>query len=100
VAVAATSLFLETGRVVDRVELLAAVLKHTEEWYDRVLAGESPHEAWATRLDTLGRRVRVSLVDRVLEGVAAWVTPEGGLGVRDDAGRIHTVWSGDVVAVR
>ncbi len=96
----ATSLQTETGHPVDRLALLAALLAHTERWYGRVLAGESPHAAWAQRLDTLGRRVRVSFVDGSLEGVAVGVTPEGGLLVQDDAGVVQTVWSGDVVALR
>lgn len=96
----ATSLQIETGQPVDRLVLLAAILGHTERWYERVLAGESPHDAWAQRLDTLGRRVRVSFITGVLEGVASGVTVEGGLLVQDDAGVIHTVWSGDVVALR
>ncbi len=100
VSATATSLLAETGQAVDRLPLLLAILSRTEAWYDRALAGESPHEAWARRLDTLGRRVRVSLPGAALEGVAAGVTPEGALLVQDDAGTMHTVWSGDVMAVR
>jgi BirA family biotin operon repressor/biotin-[acetyl-CoA-carboxylase] ligase len=100
VAATATSLRSEHGRPVDRLTLLAAIIKHTEDWYERVLAGESPHEAWAERLDTLGRRVRVSLMNGPLDGTAIGVTPEGALLVRDDAGQVQTVWSGDVVAIR
>ena len=96
----ATSLMASTGSEIDRLALLSAILQHTEAWYDRTRRGESPHEAWARRLDTLNRRVSVSMVTRRLEGVAAGVTPEGALRVRDDEGTIHTVWSGDVTAVR
>lgn len=100
VAGLATSLLMEAGQVVDRTMLLAAILGHAETWYERVLAGESAHEAWAGRLDTLGRRVRVSLMDQSLDGEAVGVTPEGGLLVRDAEGVVRTVWSGDVTAVR
>lgn len=100
VAGLATSLLLETGREVDRLALLAAILARTEAWVDGALAGESPHAAWANRLDTLGRRVRVSLTAAALEGEAIGVTPEGALLVREDGGAVRTVWSGDVVAVR
>jgi BirA family transcriptional regulator, biotin operon repressor / biotin---[acetyl-CoA-carboxylase] ligase len=96
----ATSLQTEAGHPVDRLTLLAALLEHTERWYDRVLAGESPHEAWAQRLDTLGRRVRVSFIAGSMEGMAVGVTPEGGLLVQDDGGVVRTVWSGDVTALR
>lgn len=100
VAALATSLLRETGREVDRVTLLAAILSRTEGWYDRALTGESPHEAWAARLDTLGRRVRVTTTVGALEGVAVGVTPEGALLVRDYGGAVRTVWSGDVTGVR
>lgn len=96
----ATSLLAESGGTVDRLALLAVILLRTERWYERVLDGKSPHEAWSQKLDTLGRRVRVTLMGRVLEGVAAGVTPEGGLLVRDDQGRVEPVWSGDVITVR
>jgi len=96
----ATSLMAETGREIDRLALLVAILSRTEAWYERTLRGESPHAAWAQRLDTLNRRVTVSMIGRRLEGVATGVTPEGALLVRDDGGTTHTVWSGDVMAVR
>jgi BirA family biotin operon repressor/biotin-[acetyl-CoA-carboxylase] ligase len=100
VAPLATSLLQETGREVDRLALLAAILARTEGWYDAALAGQSPHEAWAARLDTLGRRVRVAMTAGALEGVAVGVTPEGALLVREDGGAVRTVWSGDVTGVR
>jgi BirA family transcriptional regulator, biotin operon repressor / biotin---[acetyl-CoA-carboxylase] ligase len=96
----ATSLLAGTGQPVDRLALLAAILEQTERWYERVLDGESPHATWAQRLDTLGRRVRVSFVSGLLEGTAVGVTAEGGLLVEDRTGSIHTVWSGDVTALR
>jgi BirA family transcriptional regulator, biotin operon repressor / biotin---[acetyl-CoA-carboxylase] ligase len=100
VAALATSLLRETGREVDRVGLLAAILARTEQWYDGALAGESPHEAWAAQLDTLGQRVRVATATGALEGVAEGVSPEGALLVREEGGAVRTVWSGDAHAVR
>lgn len=96
----ATSLLRETGQPADRLTLLAAMLVRTERWYERVLAGESPHEAWAQHLDTLGRRVRVSLTTSSLDGVAVGVTAEGALLVEDQAGAVETIWSGDVTSLR
>jgi BirA family biotin operon repressor/biotin-[acetyl-CoA-carboxylase] ligase len=100
VAASATSLLAALGQPVDRIALLAAILAHTEAWYDRMLAGASPHAAWARRLDTLGRRVIVSLAAGALTGLATGVTPEGALLITDDSGQSHTVWSGDVASVR
>ncbi len=96
----ATSLSMALGRPVARLPLLAAILARTEVWYDRLLAGESPHEAWAARLDTLGRAVTVMLPAGALAGTATGVNAEGALLVRDEDGQTHTVWAGDVTAVR
>ncbi len=96
----AISLMMALGRPVDRLSLLAQILAATEVWYERVRRGESPHVAWAARLETLGQRVRVSLRSGALEGDAVAVTPEGALIVRDETGREHIVWSGDVTTLR
>ncbi len=96
----ATSLLMALGRPVDRVALLARVLASVEVWYERLLRGESPYMAWAARLETVGQRVQVTLPSGVLVGAAIAATPEGALVVREESGREHLVWSGDVVTLR
>jgi BirA family transcriptional regulator, biotin operon repressor / biotin---[acetyl-CoA-carboxylase] ligase len=96
----AISLSMVLGREMDRAVLLAAILERCETWYERVLAGQSPHAAWAARLDTVGRRVSVAPAAGSLVGMAVGVTPEGALLVRDDDATEHVIWSGDVTAVR
>jgi BirA family biotin operon repressor/biotin-[acetyl-CoA-carboxylase] ligase len=96
----AIGLSMALGREVDRVALLVAILVRCETWYERVLAGESPHAAWAARLDTLGRRVRVTTTADSVVGVAVGVTPAGALLVRGDDATARVVWSGDVTALR
>ena len=88
------------GHAVDRVALLAALLARCEAWYERTLAGESPHATWAARLDTVGRRVTVATTAGSLAGMAVGVTPEGALLLRGDDATEHIVWSGDVTAAR
>ena len=96
----AISLSMVLGREVDRMALLAALLARCEAWYERALAGESPHAAWAARLDTVGRRVTVATTTGSVAGMAVGVTPEGALLVRDDDAAEHVIWSGDVTALR
>ena len=97
----AISLSMTLGRAVDRVALLAAILAHCEAWYERVLAGESPHTAWAARLDTVGRRVTVTTAAGSMAGMAVGVTPEGALLLHGDADATdQVIWSGDVTALR
>ena len=97
----AISLSMALGRAVDRVALLAAILARCEAWYEGVLAGESPHAAWAARLDTVGRRVTVTTAAGSMAGMAVGVTPGGALLLHGDADATeHVIWSGDVTAVR
>ncbi len=96
----AISLSMVLGHTVDRLVLLAAILARCEMWYERTLAGQSPHAAWAARLDTVGRRVTVTTAAGAMVGRAVGVTPAGALLVGDDAGAEHTIWSGDVTALR
>jgi BirA family transcriptional regulator, biotin operon repressor / biotin---[acetyl-CoA-carboxylase] ligase len=96
----AISLSMVLGSEVDRLALLAALLVRCETWYERALAGESPHAAWAARLDTVGRRVTVATTTGSVAGMAVGVTPEGALLVRDDEAAEHIIWSGDVTALR
>ena len=96
----AISLSMILGREVDRLALLAVLLARCEVWYERALAGESPHAAWAARLDTVGRRVTVATTTGSMAGMAIGVTPEGALLVRGDDAVEHVIWSGDVTALR
>lgn len=99
-AATAVSLRMIAGRPVDRAALVIALLERCEAWYERVLAGESLHVAWAARLDTLARQVVVTLPAGTLTGVAVGVTPEGALIVRRPDGADETIWVGDVTMLR
>jgi BirA family transcriptional regulator, biotin operon repressor / biotin---[acetyl-CoA-carboxylase] ligase len=97
----AASLSLAVGQQVDRADLLSAILAATEAWYDRLLTGESLHLAWAARLATLERSVRVTLPDgKVLVGRAEGATASGALLVRTPDNQVHTIWAGDIVTLR
>ncbi len=96
----AVSLSSLTGRRVDRVDLLTAILPRCEGWYARVCEGASVHEVWAEHLDTLGRKVQVTTPNQIITGIAAGVNREGALLVRGRSGELITIWSGDVETVR
>ncbi|HLB26464.1 MAG TPA: biotin--[acetyl-CoA-carboxylase] ligase [Dehalococcoidia bacterium] len=92
----ATSVRRELGRDASREELLAALLNAFEARYEEALEGEAVFQAWRSRLETLGRRVRATLGERVEEGVAEDVDAEGNLLVRRDDGSLAVVEAGDV----
>jgi BirA family biotin operon repressor/biotin-[acetyl-CoA-carboxylase] ligase len=90
----ATSLRLATGQAIDRARLLAGVLNAFEPLYDEFQRhGPAAAIAAFSAYAALPERCRV---DDRLEGVALGVDPDGALRLRDDAGRIHRVISGEV----
>jgi len=96
IAEIATSLKRETGREVAREEVLAALLNHFEALYLEARRGRPPLEGWKSRLETLGRHVRVTSAGSVEEGVAEDVDAEGSLLLRRDDGTRVTIPAGEV----
>jgi BirA family biotin operon repressor/biotin-[acetyl-CoA-carboxylase] ligase len=92
----ATSVRRELGRDGSREELLAALLNAFEARYSEALESDAVFRAWRSRLETLGRRVRATLGERVVEGVAEDVDAEGSLLIRREDGSLATVEAGDV----
>jgi BirA family biotin operon repressor/biotin-[acetyl-CoA-carboxylase] ligase len=93
----ATACNLEAGPSVDRDAVLDAFLGRLAtrlDALDEVLA------AYRDRLSTLGRRVRVDLGDRVVEGVATDLDEAGRLVVVPDGRAPVVVAVGDVVHLR
>jgi BirA family biotin operon repressor/biotin-[acetyl-CoA-carboxylase] ligase len=96
----ATSLRLAGGRALDRAAVLAAVLDAFEPLYDEYRA-EGPAVAavaWEP-FAALGSRCRVGgpgQAGDIIEGVTLGLDPDGALRVRDDAGRVHRVLSGEI----
>lgn len=93
----ATSLRLVAGRTLDRGALLAALVNELEPAYDQFLAvGPGPAIARWRGHAHLGARCRIEREGAVIEGVTVDVDGEGTLHVRDDAGRVHRVLSGEL----
>lgn len=92
-----TSLSAELGRSVDRVMLLAALLKEFELRYLQLEAMEyeSILREWKSLLCTLEHRVRIQYGARVFSGEAIDVDDFGGLLVRRDDGIVERVIAGD-----
>jgi BirA family biotin operon repressor/biotin-[acetyl-CoA-carboxylase] ligase len=93
----ATACNLETGRTVDRGELLVAFLTGLDA---RLARPERVAHDYRRRLATLGRRVRVERHDGDVVGRAVDVDGTGRLLVEVDAGCIVEIAAGDVVHLR
>lgn len=78
----------------DPLDVLAATLAAVDDQPCDIL------DEYRRQLLTIGRRVRVELVGRVMEGRATDVDAEGRLLVTDDSGGEHWLDAGDVVHLR
>jgi BirA family biotin operon repressor/biotin-[acetyl-CoA-carboxylase] ligase len=96
IANTATSLSVELGREVSRLELLQALLKFMEKEYLLLQQEESPYEKWATRLSTLGQKVEVTTPWGQESGWAEGVDADGTLILRRDDGMKAHITVGDV----
>lgn len=94
----ATSLFLETGKPVRRLDFARALLEALDALYDSyLLNGYGPvRDEWLARSDFLGRRVRVTFQNKELQGTAEDIDEEGALLVRAPDSRLERVLAGDV----
>jgi BirA family biotin operon repressor/biotin-[acetyl-CoA-carboxylase] ligase len=93
----ATSL-AAAGAAVTRLQLLEALLRHTEQWYNQLQRGETKalFTAWRDRLHTLGQSVTITTNQGRFSGLAEAVTTSGSLLVRDADGSLRTITTGDV----
>ncbi|MFC2006999.1 biotin--[acetyl-CoA-carboxylase] ligase [Chloroflexota bacterium] len=92
----ATSLVNELGEEVSRLGLIRCLLTEFERWYLSLSAGDSVYLEWRERLVTLGRKVKVTSGNNILEGVAESVAVDGNLHLRQPDGSIITIVAGDV----
>ncbi len=97
----ATTLAAETGANIDRKLLVQQILHDLEHWYRIFLRSESEVlKAWEQLNMTIGRRVTVSGMGEVFEGLAQGIDPEGRLMVALDDNTIRIVAAGDVTIVK
>ena len=97
-----TSLAHELGERVDRLQLARGLLAHLHTTYAQFLeSGMEPIlESWRGFAGFLGRRIRVALDGRMLDGQAIDVDPSGALLVRTDTGLVESVSAGEVLLLR
>ena len=93
----ATSLEAATGAVVDRAAFIDALLAHVEHWIDLYSAAGLPAviPAWTARMAP-GLVARATVDRAPIVGVVHGLAEDGALVLRDAAGTLHRVRSGDV----
>jgi BirA family biotin operon repressor/biotin-[acetyl-CoA-carboxylase] ligase len=98
----ATSVMIETGRRMDRSELLAEILWQTEQLCDPATQSvDNNMDAYREACSTLGKNVQVTLTEgSQMEGVAVAIAADGALCVRKPHGSTVEIRAGDVVHLR
>ena len=97
----ATSVRIELGHAVSRIELLRALLEHLERSYEQWRRdGFARVKArWAELSASLGRRVEVVSGKAKCTGLVADLDDDGALVLRLDSGPIRKIASGDMTVV-
>jgi len=96
----ATSLFIATGRLVDRVSLLQVLLEYFEEIYNTFLNGDYNRvlDEWRFRSITLGRKVVISTINGGLQsGYAIDIQDDGSLLLETDDGEHKRIVFGEII---
>lgn len=99
----ATSLADELGREISRRELAAALLTHLEKVYNqaRSQAGLVAIQRSFRKHDMLqGRQIEVKTPDVTISGKADGIDSEGRLLVSDQAGKVHSLFSGEATITK
>lgn len=96
-----TSLSKEAGRSIDRAELFGGILNELEKCYKTILAGgkASMLDKWRSFSSTLGKKVSVSMYDKVISGIAEDIDDTGALVIKLPSGGHEVVSAGDVTVL-
>jgi BirA family biotin operon repressor/biotin-[acetyl-CoA-carboxylase] ligase len=92
----ATSLYLATGQLYRRADLLVALLQALEQRLSRPF--DEAREAWTASSLTLGQRVTLTTVRGRKHGQALGLDESGALLLRTNSGEVETVTAGDMQA--
>jgi BirA family biotin operon repressor/biotin-[acetyl-CoA-carboxylase] ligase len=98
VAHTAITLAEAAGHTIDRDAFVQTMLEHVEHWIDRYVANGLPaiNEAWEARMAKRLFARASTQMNIVVEGEVAGLDGDGALLLRDEAGNVHRVRSGDV----
>ncbi len=98
----ATSLGVEKGADVNRVELLGAILSKLEHWYKNLLRGEKSVllNEWLHLDSTIGKEISVKIQDRIVLGTAEGISEEGEMILRLPSGNIEKMCAGEVTILK
>jgi len=94
----ATSISLITGALTDKYEVLSKLLSMIDRQYQLVLEGRDLCIDWATKVSTIGNKVKVSNGSKIISGYAVDLDSVGNLILETKQGRVK-VTAGDVTLI-
>jgi len=97
----ATSIFIETGKHFPRVRFIQEYLKWYEEYYEifKRTGFEPVIKRWKELTNMIGQRITVEMVSKKYFGEVQDIDKDGVLILKDNRGRSHRIFSGDVTLV-
>jgi len=98
----ATSLAVETGREISRLELIISLYENLEKCYKKLLQkGFGPiKEKWLELAPMIGRTVQVTFKDETLEGKATGLDDDGSLILLTEGAKEIKVSAGDATIIK
>lgn len=98
----ATSLIMEKGAPINRVELLGIILSKLEYWYKTLLSNERKAllKEWLHLDSTIGKEISVKIQDRIVLGTAEGISEEGEMILRLPSGNIEKMCAGEVTILK
>ncbi|MFW6270961.1 MAG: biotin--[acetyl-CoA-carboxylase] ligase [Bacillota bacterium] len=93
----ASSLKIETGKNIDRVNLLNNIFYSFERYYKMLLSDKEEEllKIWKNKLKCLNKRVVIDSNGKIYRGKAVDVSLKGELVIKDEKGKEHSFWTGD-----
>lgn len=100
IAQIATSMSLILGRTVPIGLVATYLLSDFEDLYLRSYQVDEILTLWADNMDTLGKKVRVSTGNEIIEGTATSISETGNLTIQLPDGTLREVLAGDVTVLK
>src|ERR1017187_4230853 len=94
----ATSLKIESGKMISRPELATVILRELDGDYARICGGGFAEVAdeWEAHCQTIGRNVTIQTGERKIRGRAESLDDDGALLLRTEHGHLERITGGDV----
>jgi BirA family transcriptional regulator, biotin operon repressor / biotin---[acetyl-CoA-carboxylase] ligase len=98
----ATSVKQETGTVFSRNEIIIQLLREFEYWYGLLITGGRVPllDAWKKSSSTLGRKVKATIGETSISGIAEDIDDNGMLILKIQSGEKITISAGDLTLLR